>query len=819
MLTFIVTWVIAHIFLLRFSSGITVRLNYTTSDVLNQQLPDYVNITLVITDNTTAQLCMHRKPYIRLDTPIYTLSTDKDGRPIPSREFVVISEDIGYYQDVQGNAALQIERIDDLWENKTRLSLRGTLTHDGVVYTLSPFARVERDVTSQFEHFDLQEQKTHPLNGFNYMFPTEEDNNIPEDIDFVRQKLIPPFEHPRQKRQSTPDYYIDVVAVVDFGCWKIFLTRAAGVRDNAIRDIQKYFALVFNGVDNLYQGINSTSFRLNVRLNKIILCESSEASPFSNNATTLAENYVDGSTALNILAEFVKSNNDTIFSQYDHVMCFIGYNLTNADRSVDILGRAYTGTTCEKNGKSTSVVVEMGCYTSIRTAARELGHSLSAMRDGKDNMCRGSDRYIMGASSNYNVTPETELNPWKFSNCSISYFNTYINTLLQTKRGQQCLTTLLDKDPQIPDVSGQILGQLYPPSEQCVLLRGNGSYDCRSRKAREYCRGMYCYNPVDKSCHLSYAFEGTTCGSGMLCKRGNCVTDGAAPIVDEDCPFGDELRIRFLKNDNKTCASLIQTHTGYCYGHNYHKYCCATCKSVNRNVPGCEYGDRDKDCTVASCIIKSKLERCCQKCNYTAPTTTTTTTQPASFFNTTTISITKTTSLQTYASNSSLTKTTGSLAVSTSHNLIPAATSTQKPSTTAPTSTAQAASTSKKQATSISTAQAASTSNAQAAATSTAVKQTTNAPTSTIQAAATSTEVTKVARALPTEKNTTTAQRITSNETISCVDTPGSVMDNMSCLDIAEKNIVFCNLATVNTQCCSTCGRAASGVTGKVSHM
>ncbi|XP_059142197.1 A disintegrin and metalloproteinase with thrombospondin motifs 6-like [Physella acuta] len=662
MRSLIVTWVLVQMFAIRFSSSITVRLKYSTSDVINQTPPDYVNITVVISVNTTAELRMQRVQYIRLDTPIYTLTTDKDGRPIQSREFVVIPETIGYYQDVEGNAALQIERIDGTTDNNTRISLRGTFTHEGVVYTLSPSARAERDVSTQFEHFDLQELKPHLANAFDYVVP-----NVTEDVNINKARFIAPLTNRRRKRQTKPDYYIDVVAMVDFGCWKIFLAKAASVRDDAISNIQKYFSLIFNGVDSLYHSITTTNFILNVRLKKIIICETSDASPFTNNATTLAENYVDGYAGLSILADYVKSNEEALFIPYDHVMLFIGYNLTNPNRSADLLGRAYRGYTCTAGGWSTSVVEEMGGYSSIHTAAHELGHGLSSNHDGDGNTCYSTDRYIMASSRNYTETPETKLNPWKFSTCSASYFSGYVSTLLQTETGTNCLTTLLSKDPQIPDTSGQLqlLGQRYPPSEQCVMLYGNNSYDCRTKSASEYCRYLTCQNPLDQTrCHIRYALEGTSCGSGKFCKGGDCVTDAAAPTVDEECVFGDETRKKFSEYENKTCATLVQADKRYCYQEYVFKFCCATCKSVKRNVPGCEYGDKISACVVNYCSTQTNLPICCETCNYTAPTTTMVTTTLASFVDTSTM---------TSASTLSQTPTTVSSTSSTPSTVVPTA--------------------------------------------------------------------------------------------------------------------------------------------------
>ncbi|XP_059142199.1 spore coat protein SP96-like [Physella acuta] len=417
----------------------------------------------------------------------------------------------------------------------------------------------------------------------------------------------------------------------------------------------------------------------------------------------------------------------------------------------------------------------------------------------------------MATSLNYQETPETKLNPWKFSNCSASYFSGYVSTLLQTVKGTACLTTLLNQDSQIPDTSGQLLGQLYPPSEQCVMLYGNNSYDCRLRNPSEYCRNMYCSDGFSNLCYMAYALEGTTCGSGKLCKGGDCVTDAAAPIVDEDCVFGDESRKIFSTLGNKTCASLVQTSKLYCYQDSVFKLCCATCKAVKRNVPGCEYGDTFTGCTASSCSIQENLAGCCETCNYTAPITTAATTPSASSLATTTITISTTTSKSTAASTSSLTQTTGSTPptqVSTASTST-AATASTSTAATASTSTAATVSTSTAATASTSTAATASTSTAATASTSTAA----TASTSTAATVSTSDAAVTATTASPTGNNTTTL-RPTTTEAIVCVDTTGSVMDNMSCSDIAEKNIGYCYLAMVHTQCCSTCGRAASGVKG-----
>ena len=55
--------------------------------------------------------------------------------------------------------------------------------------------------------------------------------------------------------------------------------------------------------------------------------------------------------------------------------------------------------------------------------------SLSAGHDGTGNTCLGSDSYIMTSVSKPQSNALTAANPWKFSSCSTSSFNSYIDSL------------------------------------------------------------------------------------------------------------------------------------------------------------------------------------------------------------------------------------------------------------------------------------------------------------------------------------------------------------------------------------------------------
>uniref|UniRef100_A0A2C9LSC4 Peptidase M12B domain-containing protein n=1 Tax=Biomphalaria glabrata TaxID=6526 RepID=A0A2C9LSC4_BIOGL len=198
----------------------------------------------------------------------------------------------------------------------------------------------------------------------------------------------------------------------------------------------------------------------------------------------------------------------------------------------ELLGLAYMSQVCRNDGKSSSIVYDAGTYSSILTAAHELGHSLSAEHDGDGNSCRFEDRYIMAATDS-DSTQGTELHPWIFSNCSVANFTNLFQQLLQTSRGQMCLNTKLSADDSY-DVKSY-LGQRYPPDQQCQRrLNKTDVVFYRNLHDTDLCLTLYC-SFADYTSYYSQsepAYYGTSCASGKVCKQGECVTDPAAPTGD-----------------------------------------------------------------------------------------------------------------------------------------------------------------------------------------------------------------------------------------------------------------------------------------------
>ncbi|CAL1534736.1 unnamed protein product [Lymnaea stagnalis] len=569
--------------------ALTASINYTSHGEMDKLLPDDLNVTLTFNISHVIHLRLTRLQHLQSEVPLYTLSLDHSGHFVHTRQRLIERMNIGYYQDLRrGGAIVQITRTNDQGEKKARLEMKGDITVAGTRYFITPVKKVERK-SSQLSQLPVA--------------PGSEDDVVelrktaPGKIDSIERKISRPSSPDRTSaeqlnspRDAVTDYYVDVVAVVDYQAYRRFASET-GNRTASLYDVQEYYAFVFHGVDVMYQSITATNYRLHVHLIKIIVCETPESSPFTvpYHVTHLPKDEVDGETALNALTAFVEGPGRDSVTPYDHVMLFTGYDITSDDGmavSTSGIGRANMATTCRTAGNSTSLIEDHGDYACTDTAAHELGHSLSANHDGDYNSCSSLDHYIM-AWSLIHDSDATKLNPWKFSICSITYFTNYIQQQVDTPFGKACLETSLRERSVLPDVSNRLLGQEILPDEQCRMAYGEKSEYCRGSefgKVSDICTTMFCLNPVNTNfCYKYLALHGTTCGSGKVCIGGACVTQVGAPLIDESCVFGDTPG---LVSDGLPCEQLVRRNASICHQSWFKDRCCASCKDTNQIVIG-----------------------------------------------------------------------------------------------------------------------------------------------------------------------------------------------------------------------------------------
>ncbi|KAH9488709.1 hypothetical protein Btru_059753 [Bulinus truncatus] len=583
--------------------GVTVQIYLSSDDVLD--LPETLLATFQFKDNTTMKLHLQRSPDLSLDIPIYTV--DEDGETIKNMQTKDIDQDkvVGFYQDVLNHANIKLSRESDGRLIIASIDNEGYFIEGGQAYTISPSNKVEGETGPHQQMYNIEQadEEIHRPGARDFIKATEEMLSVNFDPD------PPLLRHTaRHARDVKPTYYIDVAAAVDNHLYQLFVSKSHDVY-SANQDIVEYFSFVFNGIDLCYKGITWAPYNINVRLIKVVYF--SDVNTFNATPVAGVPGVVDADKTLDSLGIFLRSPlGKTMFVPYDHVMLFAGLPMNNRFGTT-LFGLAYKGEIRSGLGLSVSIISEQRSFSRILTATHELAHSLSADHDGENNTCLTSDRYIM-ANSKSLETDGTELNPWIFSKCTVHSISQHFAFLVHTSRGRMCLTGMIPRNQTYPNTGERYryLGQKYPPDMQCEMRHGKQYSFCRDRIGQNLCTQLYCCTGDSDVAFIEPAYPGTMCGSGKLCRQGQCVPDPAVPVLNELCLFGDL--------EQMECKNSILNFSGFCYQDRVFNSCCSTCLSVFRQIQGCEYGDRILDCTLDICNTTNNLtegQLCCGTCS------------------------------------------------------------------------------------------------------------------------------------------------------------------------------------------------------------
>ena len=231
------------------------------------------------------------------------------------------------------------------------------------------------------------------------------------------------------------------------------------------------------------------------------------------------------------------------------------------------------------------------------------------------------DGYIM-SPGDHHYTESNKLNGWRFSACSVNYFNTFFTKTLKTPGGSRCLYQTETIRSEVPSVASLMPGQIYGADEQCRQVFGPSSYVCRTLlvNVSNFCPTMWCRS-TSKRCVRLVAARGTSCGNKRWCIAGQCVYDRSAPLVPDNCPLGNSPHER---ENGKTCITDINEAPGLCYDAEVRKDCCSACAAQYRTVRNCEYADKVSVCKPFYCTTVSNRQSCCRTCKYGKKFTTTT---------------------------------------------------------------------------------------------------------------------------------------------------------------------------------------------------
>ncbi|CAC5383818.1 Putative homeodomain transcription factor 1,Putative homeodomain transcription factor,Putative homeodomain transcription factor 2 [Mytilus coruscus] len=440
--------------------------------------------------------------------------------------------------------------------------------------------------------------------------------------------------HLRYRRQalmattSPANLTIEVLFVVDYAVYQRFLDFSNGSATDAENNIEIYYARIFDGLNRRYKGIESSELRFILKYSDLDVSKKPETSVWTTQIKQSPEvgsprEMVDTALALDRFLNWIVSTQD--LPNFDYAILFSGYNLTYGG-SASNTGLSYPSSICQNislmattMGGPVAIVEEsFSDIKSIGIAAQELGRSLGARKDFDGNNCFPFELNIMTSKFTFPSKSKAP-NLWKFSTCSIEYFEKYITDLLNITT-ENCLLT---SEPSayianVPEFLRQRSADIVNIDDQCRTVYGPESFLCRALQGSDFgsvCYGAYCYVPQSQICSLILPGDGTLCSNKSICFEGRCSFAERANETLEDCPFGDQ---PFIPPNNDICKERISIRGFDCYQPQLRITCCQSCADQYTGIGGCEYGDRWSLCNASLCATYDNYTRdvrCCRKCS------------------------------------------------------------------------------------------------------------------------------------------------------------------------------------------------------------
>ncbi|KAK3595405.1 hypothetical protein CHS0354_008837 [Potamilus streckersoni] len=613
--------------------------------------PDNLGVRFTA-DQQPVELLLHRNYDINVNAPLFV---NKNGTV--TQEMLNDSENVAVYHDKETGCAIMVECIS----STRKFKLFGSFFNDSEELIIEPEILDGEEEISSARRDDHQRRETNS-NDFKHdilMFSIS--NHIiykrkafrSNLSDFIQEATMRPIYqvnsgHSARVKRAVTAYQVELLMVADYSVYKFWLDKSStGAKAKEL--LRQFYAFVLNGIDLRYKSVTGSGFSITILFAGLYIAETQSDALWTEKrmVTSGYPYHVNASAALDDFSTWIQ--NITNLPEYDHAMLFTAYDLVADNGNSTIAGTVYVNSTC--HAFSQSVVEDHFDAKIITIAAHLLGHSLGSDHDGtldgKGDSCSPTLSYIMAASAalsdagSFDVHVSTNL--WKFSSCSISYFQAYISRLNRTN----CLTTLslrynstvlFPYDQQNP-------GQIYSADTQCQYTQGIDSYFCRNIYHGNYtnmCAAFYCKISESTACYRSIAAERTTCGDKKWCVAGECITAAEAPSVNDACPFGNQPGVIV---DGKQCNQLVSNSSFNCY--NNTGSCCESCQNAYTGIIGCEYGDKTSGCIANDCAQydSSILALCCETCNVPMTTAkpTINTTVPTTITSTASTTLTTTT--------------------------------------------------------------------------------------------------------------------------------------------------------------------------------
>lgn len=525
------------------------------------------------------KLTLKENKRLNPNAPVYEIKKDDNGmKTLIKKEHLHIEE--RFYHDKANDGAFVV-RCELSAHGPCRRKVTGSLQLSGKYYDIVPAAEEVTKRGLDDELFGIPHHLTE-------IKPSKENTNTVSDTldasDAI-QTEEPLVQHNAEPIQSNilrqlnaknvTLYDVEIMVFVDPFVYERFYedaipTETLNREEVTDLNIRRHFSLIINGVSLRYESIEDPDLDIFCTVSGFFL----DKEPYESEEIDTDENGYPMAEAMNFLEMFrdwIKLFSD--LPESDHAMMFTGfelYSITEKDEiSDETEGIAFISRACTEN--KTSVVQATGSFfKTTLIAAHELGHNLGCSHDGKGTSveCPTSNQYIMTPwLAKFKDLSAYNINPWRFSRCSVEAMKTYISSL----GSKNCLTDQGDiyDQEEYEEHLKSLPGERYTLDAQCELVQGNGSKFCESTDMSNMCLVIKCLAP-DGECKDYTAARGTACGENKWCIEGACVSKVPEPKATNCTDKG------YAEHSCSSLRKVYRTMTDFC--HTWNILCCKTCR-------------------------------------------------------------------------------------------------------------------------------------------------------------------------------------------------------------------------------------------------
>ncbi|XP_055871573.1 serine-rich adhesin for platelets-like [Biomphalaria glabrata] len=406
-----------------------------------------------------------------------------------------VPEDSAVYTDAAHGSTFIVHR------NNGSYSLKGTFSESDASWSLEPLQQEAASKRSQ------KHQAIRRLDSSTIQYGSDAILDKKERPELIFSKKL--YRHPgHRQRRAANRHVIEVAFIVDYVDYQKFVALY-GQTDALIR-MRLWYTSVADALKAMYESITDPDISITTSVTILKILTTTAADAFIANITTNGQ-FIAGS-GLDALVPWVQLQADLPLS--DHYMLFTG-------RDSSVPGVAFVAAACTSLG--VSVIKNEFSGMTAQIAAHELGHSISAAHDSlTEGLCDDADQYIMTDRTAIGVQPGNEGKPWKFSNCSISKFKSYLASKNCTRPEY---TSNVDMLPA--PIVGQRAGEVLSKDDQCRLALNyprSSYYAGSAEEQARLCSAMWCFSPLGEYIiTLVRPLAYTSCGTNMICLQGFCV--------------------------------------------------------------------------------------------------------------------------------------------------------------------------------------------------------------------------------------------------------------------------------------------------------